>query len=454
MTRPNAHGTIRASSLGRAAGRCLEVLDRLGTRPRLTVAVILALALLLRVVAIAADGPYVPTKDAAEYNVHAKSIAAGDGYPPSIIVAGRGPTAFRPPVYPYLLAAVYRISGDSITAGRVMGAVLGTGLVLILYLLADALWGRRTALAAAAAAAVFPPLVLLSLPTMSEATFLLLEAAAVLSGVLTTRTPGGSLRWAAVAGVCCGLAALTRSNGSILVVLVALGVLIAVRPRSWRALAPAATLVAVAALTVLPWLVRNYSAFHQVVPVTTQTGFGIAGALNDEVYRRKDYRGTYIHPIAARAYRPLYLNRELNEAQVDRKVRSLAVEWALDHPGYVLESGVLNTLRSLELAPTDPDTEKADFDLLALGPTAADVVRWTFWLGCLLAIAGGAALLGRRPQDRGPLWIWSIPAVAFIVGASVIGLTRYRAPLYPFVALLAALAVVTALERLAQGARP
>jgi len=48
---------------------------------------------------------------------------------------------------------------------------------------------------------------------------------------------------------------------------------------------------------------------------------------------------------------------------------------------------------------------------------------------------------------RGPLWIWAVPVALFLAGATVVGLTRYRAPLYPFLVLLAGIGVVAWLER-------
>ncbi len=74
-------------------------------------------------------------------------------------------------------------------------------------------------------------------------------------------------------------------------------------------------------------------------------------------------------------------------------------------------------------------------------------MKYSFWLSVLLAAYGALALKRRYLPERGPLWIWAVPLVLFVAGATVVGLARYRAPLYPFLALLAAIGVVAFLER-------
>ena len=82
-----------------------------------------------------------------------------------------------------------------------------------------------------------------------------------------------------------GLAILTRANGMILLVPLAL---IMWAPR--RSLGPPAVLVAVALLTVAPWTIRNAVELHAFVPVTTQFGSALAGTYNDEARTDRETR--------------------------------------------------------------------------------------------------------------------------------------------------------------------
>ena len=82
--------------------------------------------------------------DAIDYDHHAASIAQGHGFATSY---GR-PTAFRPPAYPIFVAGVYKVVGtdskpDRVRWARLANALVGTGIVALIGLIALQLWGRR-----------------------------------------------------------------------------------------------------------------------------------------------------------------------------------------------------------------------------------------------------------------------------------------------------------------------
>jgi 4-amino-4-deoxy-L-arabinose transferase-like glycosyltransferase len=112
---------------------------------RAAIWVIVAIALVARIAVIAADTGYVPQQDAWDYDRHARSIAEGDGYPPSYYAADGGPSALRAPGYPYFLGFVYSFTGESTTAGRIANALLGVLAVWLIYLIVRRLWGARPA---------------------------------------------------------------------------------------------------------------------------------------------------------------------------------------------------------------------------------------------------------------------------------------------------------------------
>src|SRR3954451_22065774 len=128
---------------------------------------ILVAALVVRVAQIAATPHWAPIGDPADYARHAVSIADGHGMADSFLPGG-GPSALRPPAYPYFLGGVFAVSGDSFTAGRVAAALAGVVSVALMGLIAEVLWSRRGALIAMAIAAIYPPLVLLSGTLLSE----------------------------------------------------------------------------------------------------------------------------------------------------------------------------------------------------------------------------------------------------------------------------------------------
>ena len=414
---------------------------------------ILAIALVARVAVVLLSPDYRPLFDAADYVRHAVSIGNGDGFPDSVLTPVESPSAFRPPFYPYLLGGIYAVFGEVETAGRLAGALLGVLAVWLVYLIARHVWGERTALVAAGVAAVFPGLFLLNQALISEPLFVVAELAAVLFA-LRSRSAGGDLRWAAAAGLCCGLAALTRSNGILLVLPIAIGVWV-LRPRfTPRALAAPALAVAVAVLTVVPWAVRNTIVFDHLTSFNVQSGFALAGTYNEDAYDEDGYRAVWIPPRYTERYRPLYERTDLDEAELDSELRHEAVEYAFDNPRYAVEATALNALRMFELADEHPIGVAANRAQLAQSKAEARVDRIAMYALILVALAG-VVLMARMPPDRRlPLWVWAVPLLCIVVVFPVIGSTRYRTVTYPFLALAAAPALVAAADRLRERRRP
>ena len=122
-------------------------------------AAVVALALLLRVIVVLATPHYVPETDAADYDRIAVSLVQDGRFPGSLLAPAGGPTAYRGPAFPFALAAAYEVSGVASKgarweAGRLLEAVLGTIAVALVFLIAQRLWDRRTAIVAGLMAAV------------------------------------------------------------------------------------------------------------------------------------------------------------------------------------------------------------------------------------------------------------------------------------------------------------
>lgn len=408
---------------------------------------ILALALVIRLATVIATPDYEPVFDSGDYVRHAESIAAGDGFPESVF-AFEGPNAFRPPLYPYLLGGIYAVVGSEAgeTAARVFGAALGVLVVYLMFLVGRELWGARTGLWAAGIGAVLPPLAFLNYGLISEPLFLAIELGVILVA-LAARRADGDWRLAAATGVLCGLAALTRSNGILLVIPAAIAVWVGRPWLSRRALVAPLAVALAAAVTVVPWTIRNTLEFDRLVPFSTQTGFAMAGAFNDEARTFPGYSATWTLPQATERYRAVYERTDLDEAELDRELRASAIDYMAEHPGYVVEAIVRNTLRTFELLGIEPSSREADRLQLGLSAGAASAVRASYFVLAVFALAGVLTLVRWPRERRGPWWIWLVPVLMVLAAAWLIASTRYRIPAYPFMAFLAAMAIVDMLER-------
>ncbi len=425
-------------------------IQALGDRRNLVLVAILLLALALRVAVIAADSGYRPANDAFEYDYYAQAVAAGEGYPRSGYLRQGGPTAIRGPGYPYLLGGAYAVADDSRAVGRLLGALLGTLTVLLIYLIAKRIWGRRVGLLAAALAAVFPPFVLLSRELLSETLFIPLELGAVLC-VLNFRRSGGELRWAAAAGALCGLAVLTRNTALALLICVPLGVMVGRPSLSLCSLRGPIVVLLAAALVVAPWTVRNAVQFGRFIPVTTSAGITAVGVYNETSFRDSATHGAWRDPRIVPRLTPLFETPGIDEGAVDATLRREARDFAWRHPGYVAEVFAWNLVRMFELADGSVVDRNGDaVDDRGIGSATPAAERVGILAACLLALVGAIAIVqarssaasqprGRPEVPAGPLFLWALPILILLMTASVNGLPRDRLPADPFLLILAAI---------------
>jgi 4-amino-4-deoxy-L-arabinose transferase-like glycosyltransferase len=434
--------------------RAVEARPRAWPRLGRAVWLLLLVALVLRLGYVALTPDYRLVDDATDYDRHAASIARGDGYA-DVGLPGRK-SAFRPPGYPYLLGAVYRVTAvqdsrvqDRIQVARVFNALLGTLVVALIGLVAAQLWDRRTALVAMGLGAVYLPLILVGGSVMSETLFAVFMLASLAAAIQHRRSPH-RWRWALAAGLLAGLTVLTRANALVLLIPLAFGVWDA-RPRfTPRALGPPVALVVVALLTVTPWTIRNQLVFHQFVPVSTQLGSALAGTYNDEA------RADRVNPASWRSLRRIeqykYLTdqwRVISEAQLEQKLRAASMDYIRAQPGYVATVVWWDTRRALDLASLDWSRHTASTISVTAGWAVAGVI--CFWIIGLLALAG----VFTRGARRAPWWVWAMPALVYLgVVALVFETPRYRTGIDPFIVMLAALALVALARRRVRRAAP
>jgi 4-amino-4-deoxy-L-arabinose transferase-like glycosyltransferase len=408
---------------------------------------LVALALVLRIAYVGDTPDYVLRHDAVDYDVHARSIAQGMGFSKTL-AHGRA-TAFRPPGYPYFLGAVYHVFKadrkpvkERVHVARVAQAFVGTALVALVGVIALQLWGSVAGLVALGLAAVYLPLILVGGAVMSEPLFDVFMLAS-LAAVLAYRRSRHRYAWALMAGVLGGLAALTRAQALILLIPLALAVWDGRPWRSRAALGPPVVLVLAALLTITPWTVRNARELHAFVPISTQFGSALAGTYNDAA------RADTQNPAAWQGIRhvPDYahlFNRvgETNEAVLERELRSASLHYIRKHPTYVAKVGWWNTRRMLDLAGRR--RSRATAATITIDHYWADRGILCFWLFAALTLAGAFTAMARRA----PWYVWAMPVLMFVsVVFLVVETPRYRTPIDPFLVLLAAAALVTAVRR-------
>jgi len=400
---------------------------------------------------------YSPRNDAGSYLTLASYIAHTGDYslkrtPGSGAGGTRGPSAYFAPGFPYFLALVDIIDGHETRRGgaihpaRISQAVLGTITVALIGLVALEAFGEVAGLVALVLAAIYPVLIELSVVLVAENLLTLLVLATVYAGlrVRRARSARTSYAWAAGAGLLTGLATLTHENAIVII----FPLLVAVwtgRPRTAaRSLAAPALLIAVAVVTILPWTIRNAVVMHHFIPVSDETGITLVGTYN--VASAHDpqlpYKWRIFYGIPGEG-RLIHEESTLTEPEIGARLQHQALDYISDHPLAPLAVAYHNTLRMLELEGTF--AWQASASAISLPTNTARVGIASFWVLCLLAIAGAFTKLARAA----PRWLWWVPILlALSVVVVNVETPRFREPVDPFLILLAAAAVATAVGRL------
>jgi 4-amino-4-deoxy-L-arabinose transferase-like glycosyltransferase len=428
------------------------------SRAALIVAAILVAALALRVAYVETTS-YRAVNDAGTYNRFAATIAShgdyetGDG-PGTGAGGSRGPTAYFPPAYPYLLSVADLIDGHTtghraaLEGERLAGAVLGTVAVGLTGLVALELFGAGAALAALLLAAIYPVAIELSGALVAENLLVVLELAAVWTALRAGRS-GRPVRWVAATGALSGLAALTHENAALLVLPLAVAAARSVGAPGRRRVVAVAVLLLAAAAVITPWTIRNAVQLHHFVPVSDETGITLRGTYNPEsaAARTVPYKWRFFWSIPQDAGVRHHAGT-MSEVALGDVLEHRALHYIAAHPAAPLDAGWHNLTRMFELEGSS--AWHASAAAIDLGRGDAEVGVIAFWVLCLLAIGG----MFTRAARTAPKWPWAVPALfALSVLFVNVETPRFREPIDPFLVLLAAAGVSALAERMRSSRR-
>ena len=408
--------------------------------------VVVGAGLILRLVLVLATRrSYHPVNDPADFYRIAKSILSGHGFGPTVVPGAVGPSAFRTPLYPAFLAAVFGVFGTSVTIGRLATAVVSALVVPAVGALGGQLGGRRVGLVTLTLAAVYPPFLVAGYGLMYEPLFLVLTTCSL---VLMLRWYSGDRRAAplAGAGVLAGLAVLCRETAGL--VLISGLLLIWARPERRRlrsvgrlrsAGRPALALVLPAVVVVVPWTIRNAVTLHAFIPVSDSPGEALAGTYNATTMAGHQSTIGWLPPFYDRhdADTVLALGPRPDEATVMNRYQHDGTRYVLDHPAAVPKAVFWNSVRMGGFSGFSAPLYLAYYIPWNPALTRATVVG--FWVVAPSAVAGWWT--ARRRQVPGAVWVY--PALTYVLLAVTVGDIQYRVALEPFVLILAAMALVS-----------
>ena len=260
----------------------------------------LALALILRVgFGLTRDG-LTASSDEQEWDGAARAFLTLGVMHPDI-------GAYRPPLYPLMLAGIYGVTGHAPFAARMWQALLGAATCGLLYGIGRRIGGETAGVIAAGMGAVYPLFVFFSGVLMAETLLVFLTTAVLLVSLRFEATP--SFGNAVTLGILSGLSVLCKPVALAWIPLLLWGWWRRSALVYRRRMARAAAVAGAMGLTLLPWAVRNAVSSGYFVPVSSNLGMNLMIGNEPEatgVYRNEaDYLGLFdrmtepsAHPVA------------------------------------------------------------------------------------------------------------------------------------------------------------
>lgn len=278
---------------------------------RMTIWHVAAVAIVLRLIVVGVSSSDIHTIE--DFRI-ASNLAEGHGFSFDLLL---GPTAYKAPAYPAVLAGIMLIVGVSATpiVTAVLQAIIGGLSVVLMHRIVRLLTTSETAaLGSAALLALHPSYIVY--PRVLEPTLWTVALSMIVFLALQQR------RWVR-AGIVSGLVVLFQP--------VAIGVLLVLAAihlrRSWG---PVITIVCCAALVILPWTLRNAIVFGRFIPVKSPVWMNVYEGFLPE---NSGLQEPFVHDSIITSIDTLRKN--VNDVDMESHYRTIATKAISDNPlGY------------------------------------------------------------------------------------------------------------------------
>src|SRR5271163_3086148 len=379
----------------------------------------------------------------------AHSLATGHGFSSPFRV-DTGPTAWMTPLFPLLLAAIFRIFGaytfHAWAATVLLNISCCTLACLTIYFAAKRIGGIALAAGAAWLWAIFPNAILMPVESMWDACISALLVATILWATLALERAGsaGSQRqrnWCAY-GLLWGIALIFNATLAALFPFLAGWLAYRAHQQKRQWFKPTAAAVAIIILCCVPWTIRNYRVFHHFVPLRSVLGLQLWLGNNDQT--QDIFRGD-LHPIYNAAEREQYIS--LGEIAYMRQKKQEAFSYMLSHPA---REAHLIFYRAISIWSGGTPYPLEDF----IGtPSLRFRTVLAFNVVAALGTLCGIIILFR---ERSP---FAIPIAAFPLIYPwayylTLALPRYRLPIDPIVMLLLTISIQRLTRKLSRAKSP
>jgi Dolichyl-phosphate-mannose-protein mannosyltransferase len=359
----------------------------------------------------------------------ASALAQGQGFC-CLFRQATGPTAWLAPIYPVLVAGVFKVFGTftlrSFATAVLLNCVFSATATIPLFLAGKRVGGLAAAAVAGWIWAAFPSGIILPFEWIWDTSLSVLLAATLLWATLALEK-SSKRRDFALYGVLWAVSLLTNpALGAVLPFLIA-WLIYRQRASLRQVVASSGLTVALIILCCLPWTARNYFYFHRFIPLRSNFPYEFWSG-NNEIF---DEHSRTLNRITR--YEQIHLYAQLGEnAFLDQK-KEEAVRFVRTHPALYAQL-FCGRIVATWLGTNSPWQDFADTDSplarFLIGWNAVVLVAMLVGLGRLYLLKGGYFI----PVAAFPLMF---PLPFYIAHTSL----RHRHPCDPIVALLIAVAI-------------
>lgn len=369
----------------------------------------------------------------------AQSLALGKGFG-SVFRKDTGPTAWLAPVYPLLVAGIFRVFGiftiRAFFAAAFLNILFSTAACVPIFYASKRMAGVGTASGAAWLWAIFPNAIMIPFEWIWDTSLSALLAAVILWATAALAESQRLRDWCTY-GLLWGIALMSNpALASLLPVLLGWMAYRQWRQGSLRLRRPALA-AGVVVLCCLPWTIRNYIDFHRFIPLRSNLPFELWIG-NNEIFDQHSTRA----PARITRYEEVRRYGQLGETAYLQEKWSEATQFIRTHPGLELK------LCGRRFVALWTGLEAPIEGFLHAESLLVRIVLICNALAGIGALLGIAVLYRRRSAFAFPAAAFPIvfPCVYYITHASL----RYRHAIDPAVLLLTAIAS-NALFRLLAG---
>ena len=362
----------------------------------------------------------------------AYSIASGKGFS-APFQRDSGPTAWLAPVYPYLLAGIFKLFGiytlPSFFAALSLNILFSAGACVPIFYAGKRIAGIGAGSAAAWLWAIFPNAVIIPFEWIWDTSLSALLVATLLWATLELAESRRVRDWCFY-GLLWGFALLTNPAIALLFPGLLAWAAYRIRDRAHAAswLMRPVLAAALALLCCLPWTIRNYVQFHKFIPLRSNFAFELYIGNNENYDDQHRSR-----PSAITQDREIFRYLHIGETAFMEEEKRKAVAFIVEHPRIELWL-VAQRFVDFWTGTSTPLAAFRQADSLWLR-----VILLCNDLAPLCAFLGIVVLLATKNSYALPVVAVPIlfPLLYYVTHTSL----RYRHPIDPVVLLLAAIGV-------------